>query len=76
MAKYHVSSGDMDRIIEATTPVDAAATAVRLEHESEKPASLSTIIEVIEIADSPWVFEAETICRAVGIWRFHPPDKK
>lgn len=70
MPGYRVASGEMDRIVHAAAaPDNAAAVAVRQEHESESLAALSTIIEVIEIADGPWLCDTETVCKAAGAWR-------
>lgn len=74
LRKYRVVSGQMDRIIEAETMVDAAAEAVRMEHESDSPAHLSEITEVMEVLDGPRVFKTETVCRAAGVWKFQLPS--
>jgi hypothetical protein len=73
LRRYRVASGELDKIIEAETPQEAVVIAAQQEHDSDSPAELSTIMEVIEIADGPFVFDTETVCRSAGVWKFHLP---
>jgi len=67
--KFRIQSGGMDRTVEADSPEDAAAVAVRLENDCESPAELGYIIDVVEIVDGPWLVDTEAACRAAGVWR-------
>lgn len=72
MPRYRVKSGRMKRFVEADDARAACVAAVKQERDSEKPAILGQIMEVIDLSEDsdlePLYISTEQACRSAGCW--------